>query len=116
VNIPIIIPHTSFVSPFYYRRRCYSVHARDRGHETLTPYDRGPARAARATRRPFRICQIDRTVGAFAGENRVPGGQRGFLLRLICPRDLEGLAISGLTLVSAILWGWIAFQVVSTLL
>jgi hypothetical protein len=44
------------------------------------------------------------------------GGQREFLLRLICPRDLDGFAISGLTVVSDILWGWIAFQVVSTLL
>jgi hypothetical protein len=44
------------------------------------------------------------------------GGQRGFLLRLICPRDLDGLTISGLILVVAILWGWIAYQVVATLL
>ena len=38
-----------------------------RAHDTLAPYDRGLARAARATWRPFRICQIDRAVEGFNG-------------------------------------------------
>ena len=50
-----------------YRWRCYSVCARDMGSRDA-PYDSGLARAAKATWRPFRLCQIDRAVGALAGK------------------------------------------------
>jgi len=46
---------------------------RDMGHETLPPYDRGLTRAAKATWRPFRLCQVElcqveHAVGALAGK------------------------------------------------